>query len=279
VTSPDGQDSPRPLWEAYAIRYGRHDRPAQANFLMPLSDPHEAMPLDYFVWLLRGPAEGGGIREVLVDTGFDAALAEKRGRTLSRSIAASLAAMGTDAAAIQDVVITHLHYDHAGSIGAFPNARLHIQDREMAFATGRHMCTACIRVPFEADHVVAMIRALYADRVQFHDGDGEVAPGVTVHRVGGHSDGLQVVRVETARGPVVIASDALHFYANSRTGNPFPIIFDLGAMTQGWRIAKRLAGGDETRVIPGHDPEVRTRFPAVPGQDGEVVALHLAPAG
>ena len=185
--------------------------------------------------------------------------------------------MGTDPARVSAVVITHLHSDHAGSIGIFPRAPLNIQDREMAFATGRHMCTACIRMPFEADHVVAMVRAVFAERVRFHDGDGEVAPGVTLHRVGGHSDGLQVVRVETARGPVVLASDAMHFYANGRTGNPFPIIFDLGAMTQGWRTAKRLAGGDETRVVPGHDPEVRSRFPAVPGQGGEVVALHLPP--
>jgi glyoxylase-like metal-dependent hydrolase (beta-lactamase superfamily II) len=71
----------------------------------------------------------------------------------------------------------------------------------------------------------------------------------------------------------------MHFYANDSTGNPFPIIFDLGAMTQGWRIARRLAGGDETRVIPGHDPLVRSRFPAVAGQGGDVVALHLPPLG
>lgn len=262
-----------PHWEAYAIRYGRHDRPAQSNFLLPVADPHDAMPLDYFVWLLRNAAG----HEIVVDTGFDAACAEKRGRTLGRSVAESLRAMGCDPAAVRDVVITHLHYDHAGSIDLFTGARIHIQDREMAFATGRHMCTGCIRVPFEADHVIAMVRALFADKVQFHDGEGEVAPGVTLHRVGGHSDGLQVVRVQTARGPVVIASDALHFYANDTTGNPFPIIFDLGAMTQGWRIARRLAGGDETRVIPGHDPAVRARFPAVPGQGGEVVALHLPP--
>ncbi|WP_149538555.1 N-acyl homoserine lactonase family protein [Siccirubricoccus phaeus] len=263
------------LWEAYAIRYGRHERPAQANFLLPVADPHEAMPLDYYVWLLRN-AEG---HEIVVDTGFDAALAEKRGRTLSRSVAEGLRSMGCDPAKVQDVVVTHLHYDHAGSIDLFTGARIHIQDREMAFATGRHMCAACIRVPFEADHVISMVRALYADKVQFHDGDGEVAPGVTVHRVGGHSDGLQVVRVQTARGPVVIASDALHFYANPGTGNPFPIIFDLGAMTQGWRAVKRLAEGDESRVIPGHDPDVRRRFPSVAGHDGEAVALHLPPIG
>lgn len=260
-------------WEAYAIRYGRHDRPAQANFLLPVEDPHESMPLDYFVWLLRGP----GGREVVVDTGFDAELAVRRHRRVDRSVAAALRAMGTDPAGVRDVVISHLHYDHAGSLGSFPNARFHIQDREMAFATGRHMCTRCLRAPFEADHVVALVRAVYADRVVFHDGDGEVAPGVTLHRVGGHSDGLQVTRVATARGPLVVASDALHLWANAETGNPFPIALDIGAMTQGWRLARRLAGGDETLVIPGHDPAVLRRFPPVEGQGGEVAALHLPP--
>jgi glyoxylase-like metal-dependent hydrolase (beta-lactamase superfamily II) len=149
----------------------------------------------------------------------------------------------------------------------------------MHFAVGRHMCVHAIRLPFEVEHVVAMVRAVYADRVEFHDGDAEIAPGVTLHRVGGHSDGLQMVRVETARGPVVLASDAMHFYANALSGNPFPIFFDLGAMAAGWRMARRLAGGDDTRVIPGHDPLVRSRFPAVEGQDGEVVALHLPPLG
>ena len=177
----------------------------------------------------------------------------------------------------------------ASTLCGTPTALVTLVDRDRQWFTARigfdapqtsrdvAMCVHAIRMPFEADHVVAMVRALYADRVEFHDGDAEIAPGVTVHRVGGHSDGLQVVRVETARGPVVIASDAMHFYANALSGNPFPIIFDLGAMAAGWRTAKKLAGGDDSRVIPGHDPEVRARFPAVAGQDGEVVALHLSP--
>ena len=107
-------------WEAYAIRYGRHERTAQTNHLLPLSDPHEAMPLDYFVWLLRGP----GGREIVVDTGFDHELAAKRGRKLSRSVAECLTAMGTDPAKVQDVIITHLHYDHAGSLGIFPKSEI-----------------------------------------------------------------------------------------------------------------------------------------------------------
>jgi glyoxylase-like metal-dependent hydrolase (beta-lactamase superfamily II) len=57
--------------------------------------------------------------------------------------------------------------------------------------------------------------------------------------------------------------------------NPFPIVFDLGAMAQGWRTARRLARGDESLIIPGHDPEVLRRFQPLEGSNGEVVCLHL----
>ena len=73
----------------------------------------------------------------------------------------------------------------------------------MGFATGRHMCQACIRYPFDVEDVVRMVRAVYAERVVFHDGDAELDEGLTLHKVGGHSAGLQMVRVETARGPIV----------------------------------------------------------------------------
>ena len=152
-------------------------------------------------------------------------------------------------------IVTHLHYDHAGNLDRFPNARFHLQDREMSYATGRCMCHGMLRHPFSADHVTLMVRHVYSERVTFHNGDGEVAPGVTLHRVGGHSDGLQVVRVETARGPVVLASDASHYYGNMQRKNPFPILYNLGDMMEGWEIVKRLAGHPD-RAIPGHDPLV-----------------------
>ncbi|MCX7933131.1 MAG: N-acyl homoserine lactonase family protein [Rhodovarius sp.] len=261
------------IWQAFAIRYARHDRLRRECHVYPVPDPHEAMPLDFYVWLLR--AEDG--QEVLVDTGYDLATAERRGRPLGRRVDQALAAIGSDAARIADVVISHLHWDHVGSLDQFPAARFHIQERELHFATGRHMCSRAIRFPFECEHVVAMIRALYADRVVVHTGSAEIAPGLSLHRVGGHSDGLQVVRVMTARGPIVIASDALHFWANVERENPFPIIFDLGEMVQGWRIVRELAGGLEHAVIPGHDPLVLARFPHLPGQEGEVALLHEAP--
>lgn len=263
------------IWEAYALRYGRHERNGDTN-LLGRTDLHDTpMPLDYFVWLLRS-----GDREIVVDTGFSPDAPLDRGRRILRPVADCLRDLGTDVATVKDVVITHLHYDHAGNLPLFPAARFHLQEREMSFATGRHMCAACLRGAFDVEDVVSMVRALYAGRVSFHDGDAEIAPGVTLHRVGGHTDGLQMVRVQTARGPVVLASDASHFYANMEEGIPFPIIFNLGDMVAGWTLARRLAGDDDSRVVPGHDPAVRTRYPTYSGaRDGEIVALHLPQKG
>ena len=223
-------------YEIYALRYATMSpRTPQMNYLQP--DPHDtaAQDLDYFVWLIRG-----GGREILVDTGFNADEAKLRARKLTLNPVDALAGFGVQADAIRDIIITHLHYDHAGNLDRFPNARFHLQDREMSYATGRCMCNGLLRHPFSVEHVTLMVRHVYGERVTFHSGDGEVAPGVTVHRVGGHSDGLQVVRVETARGPVVLASDAAHYYGNLQRRSPFPIVYNVGDMATGWEVVERL---------------------------------------
>lgn len=257
-------------WEVYALRYGTQERVRGMNFI-GAGDPHDApMPLDFFVWLLRA-----GERVIVVDTGFRVVGTPVRGRRILRPVETALATMGCDPARVEDVVVTHLHYDHAGNLDLFPNATFHLQEREMAFATGRHMCVGCLRHAYDVEDVVRMVRALYAGRVCFHAGDAEVAPGVSVHHVGGHTDGLQMVRVETARGALVLASDASHFYANMGEGMPFPIVFNLGDMAAGWARARHLAGGRDEMVVPGHDPRVRALYPAVEGSEGESVGLHL----
>jgi len=259
-------------FEIYAIRYATMSpRTPHLNFLVP--DPHDtsAANLDYFVWLIQG--EG---RDILVDTGFNAAEAELRKRKLTLNPVDALARFGVAADAIEDVVVTHLHYDHAGNLDRFPKARFHLQEREMSYATGRCMCFGALRHPFSVEHVTLMVRHVYSERVRFHSGDGEVAPGVTLHRVGGHSDGLQVVRVETARGPVVLASDAAHYYANLHRRSPFPIVYNIGDMCAGWETVERLAGHPD-RIIPGHDPLVSAIYPRA-SDSVDAFALHLAPS-
>jgi len=260
-------------YEVYAIRYAHHPRRASENFLG--GDPHDGpMPMDYFVWAIVGVQ-----RTFVVDCGFDAEMARKRGRQLVRTPADGLKTIGIDPAAVRDVIVTHMHYDHAGCLDMFPSAKYHVQDREMAFCTGRLMCHEHARIPFEAGDVVTMVRKIFEGRVEFHDGDDELAPGVTIHRVGGHSMGLQVVRVRTRRGWVVLASDASHYYANMEQGRPYPILYNVGDLLEGFNTLRRLAESP-AHIIPGHDPLVLVRYPAArAGLEGVAVRVDAELVG
>ena len=255
------------MYEIYAIKYAHHPRRASENFIS--GDPHDGpMPLDYFVWLIRG--EG---RDIVVDTGFSAAVAAKRGRQHLRCPAEALALLGVNAREVKDVIITHLHYDHVGNFDLFPAATLHLQDLEMRYATGRHMAHACFRGAFEVEDVVGMVRRVYQNRVRFYDGDNELTPGVSLHLIGGHTMGLQVVRVATRRGPVVLASDASHLYANMEEVRPFPIVWSVADMVEGYRRMRELAHSPQ-HIIPGHDPLVMQRYPA-PREELSGIAVRL----
>ena len=258
------------LYELYAIRYGHHPRKAAENFIG--GDDHETdMPLDYFVWAIVGEQ-----RTFALDTGFDPQVAKRRGRIMTRPIEEGLKAIGVEPENVADVVISHMHYDHAGNLGAFPNARFHLQDAEMAYCTGRCMCHQIMRYAFEAQDVSAMVHRVFEGRVEFHDGDEELAPGITLHKLGGHTKGLQVMRVNTRRGPVVLASDATHLYANLERNHPFPVLADVGDYLEGLQRLHRLAGSAD-HIIPGHDPQVLTLYPEAKPGLADIVRVDLAP--
>jgi glyoxylase-like metal-dependent hydrolase (beta-lactamase superfamily II) len=242
-------------WDVHAVKYAdRNARRRGDSFLF--DDRHDvAHPMDYFIWVLRR-----GDKVILVDTGYDSAEADVRGRPIRLDPRAALAPLGISAEAVETVIVTHLHYDHAGGLHLFPAATLHMQASEMAYATGPCMCHDTLRMPFSADHICEAVKRLYSGKVVFHDGDAEVADGVTVHRIGGHSRGLQAVRVRTSAGWLVLASDAAHFYENFQKRKPFPIVVDLQDMLDGFITLERLASRPEL-IIPGHDPLVMQMFP------------------
>ncbi len=266
--------SDQPAYEILALRYATTDlmRPRRENFF-PGMDLHDGeMPLDYYVWVIRG--EG---RCLLVDTGFGTEAASTRHRTLLHQPTDLLQRAGIQPAKISDVILTHLHYDHAGNLDRFPKARFHLQEDEMRFATGRNMCHACLKAPFECRDVTQAVEIVFDGRMVFHDGDTEIFPGIEVFRIGGHSGGLQVVRVSTARGKLVLASDAFHFTENRLRRAPFPIVYHVGEMLDGFARCETLAGGDPDLLIPGHDPDVGLRWPALSPDLPDIVRLDLPP--
>jgi glyoxylase-like metal-dependent hydrolase (beta-lactamase superfamily II) len=132
-------------------------------------------------------------------------------------------AIGIDPLDVETVLNSHMHYDHAGNHDLFPNATYHIQDKEMAYCTGRCMCHRVLRSSFEPD--------------------------------------------------------AIHLYANIEQERPYPVIYNLADMLEGYATLRRLASSS-AHIVPGHDPLVLTRYPSArPGLKGIAVRLDADPRG
>ena len=258
------------VYEICAVRYAHLERSARHNFIG--GDEHDGpMPLDYYVWTIRGDGNC-----FVLDTGFEAAIGAARGRRVVQPVEAGLRSVGVDPASVTDVIISHMHYDHAGNHELFPRARYHLQTDEMAHCTGDAMCDASVRATYEVGDVQAMIGKLFAGRVVYHEGTAQLAPGITLHRVGGHTRGLQVVRVNTKRGWVVLASDAMHFYANWQQRRPFPIVDNVATYLEAFATIEALATSNQ-HVIPGHDPLVLQCYPAARPGLANAVRVDLPP--
>lgn len=256
-----------PEYEVYAIKYaelkGRH--PTE---IFMGADPHEAaVDMDYYVWLIRSPE-----RTIVVDMGFNRMIAERRGRQFLRCPSEGLAALGVDAGTVSDVIISHMHYDHVGNYALFPKATFHLQDDEMAFATGRLMRHRCLCAAYEVEDVCSIVRHVYKGRVDFHNGDEEIAPGISVHLAPGHTAGLQFVRVLTAKGWLVLATDACHYRRHLEKNEVFPLVTNVAGLLEGYRKLRQLSSSPDL-VIPGHDPWTMAAFPKCIPEDELIVRL------
>ncbi len=243
------------MYDVYALKYGERDTPACQFFYREAS--HAPVTLHYYVWLILG-----GPHPILVDTGFLEDDARERGIRNYVSPAAVVERAGVKPGEVPLALITHLHYDHWAGHSLFPGAEFWIQRDEVAFWTGPFGRYQAFRQSANVGALTNLVPLNYASRVRIVDGDRQVLPGIRVHRVGGHTAGLQIVTVETARGTVVLTSDASHFYRNVETGQPVQIITSLPEMLQAFETIRELAGA-ERLIVAGHDPAVADRFTVV----------------
>ncbi len=246
------------MYEVYALKYGERDTTACQFFYREAS--HEPITLHYYVWLILG-----GAHPILVDTGFLDDDARERGIRGYVSPAAMVERAGVKPADVPVALITHLHYDHWAGHSLFPGAEYWIQQDEVAFWTGPYGHAPAFRQSANVGALARLVTLTYANRVRIIDGDRQVLPGIGVHRVGGHTAGLQIVTVQTRRGTVVLTSDAAHFYRNVETREPVQIVTSLPEMLAAFETIHALAGA-ERLIVAGHDPLVADRFkPVEPG--------------
>lgn len=259
-------------WDVVAVRYATLNSTLGALYYRwaDYGEPDGPQVMDYFFYVLRGDG-----RTIVVDCGFDPVAGARRGRTCLTEPVEALRLLGIEPAEVETMLISHLHYDHIGNLGAFTKARFLVPERELAFWTSDVARYHGFWHHVEADEIARVADLHAAGRVDTYGGATEIAPGLHALEVGGHSPGQQILLVDTASGRLVLTSDAVHLYEELEQARPFGVLADLEEMYLGFETIKRLGAEPGTTVVPGHDPEVTRRFPAV-ADVPEGVALQLA---
>lgn len=246
-----------PQYEVLAIRYGTvPDFPVSG--LVKGAEADRKMDIAMMVWLIRG-----GGRNVLVDSGFYRPQFFEKWKIVDfvRPDAA-VARAGVRPEEVTDVILTHAHWDHADGADLFPKAQIWIQKDEYVYYTADAWQSGGKHGGIEPDDMAALLRANTAGRLHLVAGDQEILPGIRVFTGGRHTWASQYVVVAAKSGPVVIASDNLYLYENLDKGVPIAQTFDEQSNLRAQERMKQLVR-ERRLIVPGHDPQVMTRFPKV----------------
>lgn len=246
----------KPQYEIYALRYATiPDFPVSS--LVAGADRARKLDIAMMIWLVRG-----GGRNILVDSGFyrDQFFKQwhvndfvKPSETLSR--------VGLKPEDITDVVITHMHWDHADGADLFPKARIWLQKEELEYYAGSAWQSPRTHGGIDPDDVLALVKLNTQRRVGLVDGDAqEILPGIACYTGGKHTYASQYVAVNTAVGTVVLASDNMYLYENLEKHVPIAQSLDQDSNLRAQDRMKQLAAAPQW-IIPGHDPAVMTKFP------------------
>jgi glyoxylase-like metal-dependent hydrolase (beta-lactamase superfamily II) len=252
------QTAQKPQYEVYAVRYATiADFPVAA--LIKGADASRKLDIAMTVWLVRGNG-----RIILVDSGFyrEQFLTRWKPKDFAKPSEA-LADLGVKPEDVTDVIITHMHWDHAGGMDLFPKARIWLQKDEYTYYTGEAWQQKDTHGGIDKDDVLTAVRLNMEGRIGLVNGDAqEIIPGITCYTGGKHTYQSQYVGVTTKSGTVVLASDNMYLYENLEKHLPIAQTLDADSNLRAQDRMKQIAG-DPTRIIPGHDPAVFQKFPKV----------------
>jgi glyoxylase-like metal-dependent hydrolase (beta-lactamase superfamily II) len=252
------QTDTKPTYEIYAIRYAElPDFPVAG--LVKGADSARKMDIAMMVWLVKGNG-----KNILVDSGFyrDQFFKQWKVKDFVKPSEA-IAQVGLKPEDITDVIITHMHWDHADGMDLFPKAKIWIQKDEYTYYTGEAWQQRRTHGGIDPDDVLAIVKLNMDGRVGLVNGDAqEIIPGITCYTGGKHTWQSQYVSVDTKAGKVVLASDNMYLYENLDKHVPIAATLDADSNLRAQDRMKQIAANPKL-IIPGHDPAVFERFPKV----------------
>jgi len=246
-------------YEIYAVRYA-----TLANFpmssLVAGADRSRRLDIAMMIWVLKG--QDG--RVAIVDSGFhrDQYFKQFTVRDFIKPSEA-IAPLGLKPEDVTDLLITHMHWDHAGGMDLFPAARVWIQKDEYDYYTSDAWQARATHGGIDADDVVEIVRRNTLGKVSFVRGDDDTSlSGITFGIGGKHTWQSQFVAVQTRAHTVVLASDNMYLYENLDTHTPISQTLDAASNLRTQDRMKSIAS-EPRLLVPGHDPAVFARFPRV----------------
>lgn len=255
-------------YEIVVVRYGTRQTVRSEVFLNYglYGEPDAPIGMDYFFWIVRNDEH-----TFVVDTGFSRAGGANRKRTTLIDPVEAFGALGVQPADAPTVIVTHAHYDHIGNLDHFDRSPVVLARAEAEFWAGPHSRRVQFHHSVEDAELAGLAAVVDSGRAVLFDERTTVADGIEVIRVGGHTPGQSVVRVRTAAGPVLLASDAVHYYEESEKAMPFVSVANLVDMYAGFDTVEALAAGGQ--VVSGHDPGTLDRFGRDGGPLGDATAV------
>jgi glyoxylase-like metal-dependent hydrolase (beta-lactamase superfamily II) len=246
----------KPSYEVYAIRYATiPDFPVAE--LVAGAETGRKLDIAMMIWLVRG-----GGRNILVDSGFyhERFFKDWKVKDFTKPSDALLR-VGLRPEDITDVIISHMHWDHADGMDLFPNARIWIQKEELEYYAGEAWQAKETHGGIDAEDVLTLVKLNTQGRVGLVKGDAQqIIPGITCYTGGKHTYQSQYVGVQTAVGTVVLASDNMYLYENLERHAPIAATLDAASNLRAQDRMKQIAARPGL-IVPGHDPEVFKKFP------------------
>lgn len=258
-------------YDIVVVQYGARMAPRREVFLNETLDPDREIPMAYYFWVIRGEE-----RTVLVDTGYAAEVGRRRGRDVLADPVELFDRLGVAPDTAPSVIVTHAHYDHIGNLGQFERSQLVIARAELDFWMGPLRTRGDFGALTETGELDALRRATDEGRVTAIDTETDLAPGIRLLPTGGHTPGQLMVLVETHTGPVLLASDAIHYDEEIERDRPFTYTTDLVAQYETFDRIARLRS-DGALVVAGHDPAALALGAPLDGLGAPAVVIGAPP--